>query len=65
MYIIYVIGWELNRVALLSLQVTGGKVTVTEGKAGIVLSGAYDETQTAQCLVHGFILCEQHLVPSK
>ncbi|KAI7737965.1 hypothetical protein M8C21_004927, partial [Ambrosia artemisiifolia] len=44
-------------------EVSGAKVAVTEGKAGIVLSGTYDETQTAQCLVHAFILCEQHLTP--
>ncbi|KAF5787874.1 putative K domain-containing protein [Helianthus annuus] len=44
-------------------EMSGAKVAVTEGKAGIVLSGTYDETQTAQCLVHGFIRCEQHLTP--
>ncbi|KAK1416966.1 hypothetical protein QVD17_26086 [Tagetes erecta] len=45
-------------------EISGAKVALAEGKSGVVLSGTFDETQTAQCLIHAFILCEQHLNPS-
>ncbi|KAK9078418.1 hypothetical protein SSX86_002475 [Deinandra increscens subsp. villosa] len=42
-------------------EISGAKVVMTDGKSGVALSGTSDETQTAQCLIHAFILCEQHL----
>ncbi|KAI3803284.1 hypothetical protein L1987_31434 [Smallanthus sonchifolius] len=45
-------------------EISGAKVAVTEGKSGVALSGTYDETQTAQCLIHAFILCEQQHLTS-
>ncbi|KAD6794816.1 hypothetical protein E3N88_05712 [Mikania micrantha] len=42
-------------------EISGAKVAVAEGKSGVVLSGTSGETQIVQCLVHAFILYEQHL----
>lgn len=42
-------------------QISGANVLVQEEEARVVLSGTADETHTAQCLVHAFILSEQHL----
>ncbi|XP_071689163.1 RNA-binding KH domain-containing protein RCF3 [Rutidosis leptorrhynchoides] len=42
-------------------QISGANVMVQEESSRVVLSGTADEIHSAQCLVHGFILCEQHL----
>lgn len=45
-------------------EISGARVAMAEGGGGIVLSGTSDETHTAQCLIHAFILCDRHLNPS-
>ncbi|KAL4589333.1 hypothetical protein LXL04_002239 [Taraxacum kok-saghyz] len=45
-------------------QISGAQVAINDSKDGgrVVLSGTSDETHSAQCLLHAFILCEQQLV---
>nr|XP_043627083.1 KH domain-containing protein HEN4 [Erigeron canadensis] len=42
-------------------EISGAKVAIHDEGGLVVLTGTVDETHTAQCLLHAFILCEQHL----
>lgn len=48
-------------------QISGANVVVHDPKLGateglVIVSGAQDQTQAAQCLIQGFILCGQTAV---
>ncbi|KAI3524886.1 hypothetical protein L1887_03554 [Cichorium endivia] len=46
-------------------QISGAQVAIHDSTDGgrVVLTGTSDETHAAQCLIHAFILSEQHLIP--
>lgn len=44
-------------------EISGAKVGGVMEGGKLVLSGTSDKTHTAQCLLHGFILCDHHMAP--
>lgn len=50
---------------MIVIQISGAKVVVHDPRLGategmVIVSGMPDQIQSAQCLIHGFILCEQN-----